>query len=132
MGLLIPCRIRVRATISPSEDPQKVLDAICNLVPDCEARILGQGAEVHSGDVHALDTIRESLVSRQTLGGLRRNMLGNMLGDTTSFMLNRQAAYAGTVAVCDTAEESPLGPIEVEVESRRIEDVIEQVAGVRP
>jgi hypothetical protein len=76
-----------------------------------------------------LDAIREALVSRQTLGGLRRNMAGNVRDDTTKFLLNRQAAYAGVAAVCDTPEESPLGPIEVEVKSRRMDDIILWISG---
>ena len=124
MGRLIPCRVRARASISPSEDPQKVLEAMLNMVPGCTGEIQERTAEVRSGDMAALDTIRESLASRQTLGGLRRNMAGNIRDNTTKFLLNRQAAYAGVTAVCDTPEESPLGPIEVEVESRRIDDII--------
>lgn len=124
MGHLIPCRIRVRAGISPSEDPQKVLEAILNVMPGCTVEIRGRTAEARSEDMAPLDPIRESLASRQTLGGLRRNMVGNVLDGTTRFLLNRQAAYAGVTAVCDTPEESPLGPIEVEVESRRIDDII--------
>ncbi|MCE2508736.1 MAG: hypothetical protein J4G04_05490 [Nitrosopumilaceae archaeon] len=124
MGRLIPCRVRARASISPSEDPQKVLEAMLNMMPGCTGEIQERTAEVRSGDMAALDTIRESLASRQTLGGLRRNMAGNIRDNTTKFLLNRQAAYAGVTAVCDTPEESPLGPIEVEVESRRIDDII--------
>lgn len=128
MGRLIPCRIRVRAGISPSEDPQKVLEAILNVMPGCTVEIRGRAAEARSEDMAALDPIRESLASRQTLGGLRRNMAGNVRDGTTRFLLNRQAAYAGVTAVCDTPEESPLGPIEVEVESRRIDDIIQWVS----
>ena len=124
MGLLIPCRVRAQADISPSEDPQKVLEAILNMIPGCTAENRGRAAEARSEGMASLDTIRESLASRQTLGGLRRNMAGNVRYNTTKFLLNRQAAYAGVAAVCDTPEESPLGPIEVEVESRRIDDII--------
>ena len=124
MGRLIPCRVRARAGISLSEDPQKVLEAILNMMPGCTGEIRGRAAEARSEGMAALDTIRESLASRQTLGGLRRNMAGNVRDNTTKFLLNRQAAYAGVAAVCDAPEESPLGPIEVEVESRRIDDII--------
>lgn len=126
---MIPCRIRVRAALNPSEDPRRVLEAVLNMMPGCEGRIRGRAVEVHSDNAADLDVIRESLASRQALGGLRRNMVGNVRNDTTGFLLNRQAAYAGVTAVCDTPEESPLGPIEIEMESRRIEDLIERVAG---
>lgn len=126
---MIPCRIRARAVLNPSEDPRRVLEAVLNMMPGCEGSIRERAAEVHSGNTADLDTIRESLASRQALGGLRRNMVGNMRSNATGFLLNRQAAYAGVAAVCDTPEESPLGPIEIEIESRRIEELTEWVAG---
>ena len=126
---MIPCRIRARAVLNPSEDSRKVLEAVLNMMPGCEGRIRGSAAEVHSDDATDLDTIRESLASRQALGGLRRNMIGNMRSNATGFLLNRQAAYAGVAAVCDTPEESPLGPIEIEIESRRMEELTEWMAG---
>ena len=118
-----------RAAISPSEDPRKVLAALLNILPDGDGRIRGRVAEARSDDVGALDAIRESLASRQSLGVLRRRMRDNAYEEGTRLLLNRQAAYAGIAAVCDAPEESPLGPIEVWVESRRIGEIIERVAG---
>jgi predicted RNA binding protein with dsRBD fold (UPF0201 family) len=52
-------------------------------------------------------------------------MLLNARGDSTSLMLNRQAATVGTIALCGSPEESPLGPIYVTVESITLGAVID-------
>ena len=121
---MIPCRIRARATLKPSEDPDKVLEAIRNMMPSCEGAIRGHTAESDSESLASLDTIRESLMSRGVAGALRRSMTDNTRNNTTRLLLNRQAAYAGVAAICETPDESPLGPIEIEIESRRIHDII--------
>lgn len=129
MEHLIPCRIHARAVINPSEDPERVLVSLLNILPTCSKQIRDNMAEAEDEGIDALDTIRKSLASRQSLGVLCRNMKTNSHEDNTRFLLNRQAAYARMAAVCDTPEESPLGPIEIVVKSRRIADVIEWMSG---
>ena len=46
-----------------------------------------------------------------------------MQNDSTWFFLNRQAALAGKIAICETASESPLGPITVTITSLGIDAV---------
>jgi|TARA_Y100000815_G_scaffold61902_1_gene50225 predicted RNA binding protein with dsRBD fold (UPF0201 family) len=48
-----------------------------------------------------------------------------MAKDSTWFYLNKQAAFANVIALCDEADESPLGPIKVVLHSKNIEDVID-------
>jgi predicted RNA binding protein with dsRBD fold (UPF0201 family) len=45
--------------------------------------------------------------------------------DSTWFYLNKQAAFANVIALCDEADESSLGPITVVLHSKNIEDVID-------
>ena len=49
----------------------------------------------------------------------------NMTEDFTWFYLNKQAAFANAITLCDEADESPLGPIKVVLHSKNIEDVID-------
>jgi len=48
----------------------------------------------------------------------------NTKEDTTWFYLNKQAAYVDVVAICDEAEESPMGPIKVILHSKNLEKVV--------
>tara|TARA_B100001750_G_scaffold182781_1_gene151475 strand:- start:172 stop:339 length:168 start_codon:yes stop_codon:yes gene_type:complete len=45
--------------------------------------------------------------------------------DTTWFYLNKQAAFANVITLCDEEAQSPLGPIKVVLHSKNIEDVID-------
>jgi len=119
-------RVRLEATVSPSEDPVKVAGALQNVVEGAhEAKTGGGGASLTTDDVNAVSRIRDQLRDRHVRSAARRQLLLNTTGGTTFMMLNRQAAAAGVVAICGTAEESPLGPIFVTFESENLTGVID-------
>lgn len=124
-----PCRIEAWVSVHPSEDPQKVLRALLNMLPECEVTDGGMFVKAASTDTASLDALRDAVVSRQSQAGLHRNLLRNLDGEATWFYLNKQAAFVGAVAVCDDPEESPLGPLKITITSRRIRDVIEWLGG---
>ena len=122
--------LTLRASVSPSEDQEKVARALENIVGEAagaEVR-LGSGAELSTSDPKALSRIRDQLRDRHVRGAARRQMLLNMKGDSTSVMLNRQAAAAGVLALCGTPEESPLGPIYLRIKSERLQAAIDWLA----
>ncbi len=110
--------IKLEATVSPSEDPRKVVGALQNVVGGAQEGTVQEGAAALTTDnVRAVSHIRDQLRDRHVRSAARRQLLVNSAGRTTFMMLNRQAAAAGVVAVCGNPEESPLGPIYVTVES---------------
>ncbi|ABK78474.1 uncharacterized protein conserved in archaea [Cenarchaeum symbiosum A] len=113
-----------------SEDPDKVRDALLNVLPDGEVRMGARSAGI-TGDLLSLERIRETISSRGSRGVYMRNMKHHIDGTSTWFYLNKQAAHAGTVALCADAEESPLGPIRVTLRSDHIEEVMEWLVGGR-
>jgi predicted RNA binding protein with dsRBD fold (UPF0201 family) len=56
---------------------------------------------------------------------LRRMLLDNRSGDSTSFLLNKQAATAGITAVIDEEQQSPLGPIRVTITCVELDALVE-------
>ncbi|MCK4437882.1 hypothetical protein KAV47_02305 [Candidatus Bathyarchaeota archaeon] len=105
----------IRAKLQPTEDPEKVAQAIRKIFGEIEL-------ETKQGVVSA------RLEGVETLSGLRgriaqdriRDTVKTMLtrwaeGDVLSFGLNRQAAYAGHVSL-NLRGEDPMGPIQVRVE----------------
>ena len=97
-----PIELKVEAPVNSSEDPQKVIDAITNVVERCSpefrygSRVVGRatGAE-------PLSILYEQVRSRSAMGVLRRMLLDNRAGDSTWFLLNKQAATAGIAAVIE-------------------------------
>ena len=53
-----------------------------------------------------------------------------MQNDSTWFYLNKQAALAGKIAICENASESPLGPITVTITSLGINSVTDWLVSV--
>jgi predicted RNA binding protein with dsRBD fold (UPF0201 family) len=118
--------MKVEAIVNPSEDTQKVIDAIANLFPRCSpevsfrSRVVGRAVGSDS-----LAILYEQVRSRSAMGVLRRMLLDNRVGDSTSFLLNKQAATSGIAAVIEEEQESPLGPIRVTISCEELDAVID-------
>jgi len=123
----LKARLLLEATVSPSEDPAKVLQAVKNIVGEskCDITADAHSARLRTEDTMALVHIRDQLRDRHVRSAARKRMLLGSSGHSTSLMLNRQAAAAGVVALCGTPEESPLGPIYLTVHSDDIIGVID-------
>ena len=111
--------MELRASVAPSEDPQKVLAAMRHVMGDCDYSVdEAEGSiRLSSSSQRCLQKLHDQLRDRHVRDAARRLMLRLLEGDTLNLMLNRQAAAAGVLALCTTATESPLGPLRLEIES---------------
>lgn len=118
--------LKVEAIVNPSEDTQKVIDAIVNLFTRCSpevsfrSRVVGRAVGSDS-----LAILYEQVRSRSAMGVLRRMLLDNRVGDSTSFLLNKQAATSGIAAVIEEEQESPLGPIRVTISCEELDALVD-------
>jgi len=119
------CKIDAYCTINPSEDQTKVEQAISNILPDVEIQINDDSLKATSQNLETLSNIFEVIHSRKIQRIYRRFLNNNLRNDSTWFYLNKQAAFSNTIALCDEAEESPLGPIKIALTSKNIEDIID-------
>ena len=117
--------IKVEATVNPSEDPQKVIAAIENVVDKCFPEFrYGSRAVGRARGTQPLSLIYEQVRSRSAMGVLRRMLLDNRSGETTWFYLNKQAAAAGIASVIEDEQESPLGPIRVTIDCEELDSIV--------
>ena len=121
----IDCTIIVHSSVNISEDPEKVKQAISNVFPFDEINLGESFVSAKSDDVAYLEKIYETIHSKRFENIYRRNLEQNINNDTTWFYLNKQAAFAGKIAICKEEDESPLGPIKVTLKSLNIERLIE-------
>jgi predicted RNA binding protein with dsRBD fold (UPF0201 family) len=120
-------KLALEATVSPSEDPSKVLQAMKKIMGEgqCEMTTGSRSARLVTDDPRALIHIRDQLRDRHVRSAARRQMLLNSSDRSTSLMVNRQAAAAGVLALCGSPKESPLGPMYLTLESEKIGAVID-------
>ena len=124
-SLDVDCKISVYCTINESEDMNKVRTAVSNIVTDMDEKMTDDTLVANSTNYESLSKIYETMRSRRTKSAYRRHLMRNMTEDSTWFYLNKQAAFANVIALCDEEDQSPLGPIKVVLHSKNIEDVID-------
>lgn len=121
----IACNIDAYCSIYPSENPQKVEQAVSNVLVGMEFKINNDTLNATSKNLESLSKIYQVIHSRKSQKNYRRQLNKNLMDDSTWFYLNKQAAFSDVVALCSEAEESPLGPIKVILNSKNVDRVIE-------
>jgi len=118
------CIVTATSSVNPSENISKIKKAILNIFSDAQIEITN-GIVKATTNIDSLSKIHEVISSRNTQKAYRRHLNRNLIDDSTWFYLNKQAAFSNVIALCDEADESPLGPIKIILKSKNIEKIIE-------
>ena len=121
----ISCKIEMFCSVNPSEDPKKIKKAISNIFTNSTIKTENFSISAQSKDLKSLEIIYEAIHTKQSQKIYRRNLEKNLEDDTTWFYLNNQAAFVEKIAICEEADESPLGPIKVIITSSYIDRIID-------
>ena len=124
----ISCKIEMFCSVNPSEDPKKIQKAILNIFPYSTIKTEIFSISSQSNDLKSLEMIYETIHTKRSQKIYRRNLEKNLENDTTWFYLNKQAAFVEKIAICEKADESPLGPIKVILTSSNIDEIIDWIA----
>ena len=116
--------IQIFCEINPSEDPEKVKLAVNNIFPDLTLEVTDTDITGKSNNIQILSQISKSIHENNIKKTYQRILKNNSNSDSSWFYLNKQAAFANTVALCSEANESSLGPIKVILRSKDTEQVI--------
>ena len=119
------CKISAYCAINPSEDIDKIRTAVSNVLIDMDEKIVGNSLIANSNNYESLSKIYEIVRAKNIKKVYRRNLRQNIVDDSTWFYLNKQAAFANVIALCDEDNQSPLGPIKIVIQSKNIRDVID-------
>ncbi len=123
----ISCKIEIFCSVNPSEDPEKIKKAISNVFSYSTIKNEIFSVTAHSKELRSLEKIYETIHLTRSQKIYRRNLEKNLKNDTTWFYLNKQAAFIEKIAICEDAEESPLGPIKVILTSSNIDRIIDWI-----
>tara|TARA_B100000745_G_scaffold288708_1_gene226312 strand:+ start:163 stop:552 length:390 start_codon:yes stop_codon:yes gene_type:complete len=119
--------IFISCQINPSEDPSKIKTAVFNVFPDLKVSVNDQQLIGKSNNINSLSKISESIKNKKTAKTYERILKKNISTNSTWFYLNKQAAFVDTIAICDEADESSLGPIKVVLKANDIEITIKSI-----
>ena len=123
----IPFLLQVEAQIHPTEIKERIIAAIRNIFPNIELDVQSDWVLSKTKDWNDLIYFSELLEKQRVLDAARRVILSRMSADTTRFLLNKQAAYAGKINFCEMEEESPMGPLFVVLSSKRIDELLDHI-----
>ncbi|MFQ5497499.1 MAG: RNA-binding domain-containing protein [Nitrosopumilus sp.] len=123
----ITCKIEMFCSVNPSEDPEKVKKAISNIFPYSTVKSETSTVSAQSKELKSFEKIFETIQSKQSQKTYRKYLEKNLDNSTTWFYLNKQAAFVEKIAICEEAEESPLGPIKVILTSSNIDGIIDWI-----
>lgn len=120
-------RVRLTASVSPSEDPRKVLAAMRNVLGECQYLVdeAPDSITLSSDSIRCLQKVHDQLRDRRVRDAARRLLLRDQEGDKLRLLLNRQAAAAGVIVVCSSGLESPLGPLFLDVQASEPQGLID-------
>lgn len=115
--------VRISAPIYPSEDPEKVKDAVLRIFPTAILEISEKGVDGTSED---LDNFRIQIRKQKILDTARSVMLKGQTEGRTTFRMNKQVASVGKISF--TEERTILGSIKATVEDDDIFQLIDDIA----
>ncbi|MCW3977479.1 MAG: hypothetical protein NWE77_06060 [Candidatus Bathyarchaeota archaeon] len=125
-------KIRIIVEKNPTEDPDKVKQAVENIFSTAEFETkpgdngnpLIANAKGKEGLTKLYNLLRRERIRDAARGVLFKGLKGHFI----TFYLNKQVAYAGHVSFCQPVAESPLGPIKVQLTCDNPKELIEWLA----
>jgi hypothetical protein len=117
------CKIKAISRVNPTEDLQKVIKSLSNVL-DYDEIVLGEGYVEISGEFSCLQPLKEHLEKGRIRDSARKILLKGKSSGEITFKLSKQAAYVGKVNLVDH-ELSSLGEIEVTIRTENMDDVID-------
>ncbi|MGC8599440.1 MAG: RNA-binding domain-containing protein [Nitrososphaeria archaeon] len=122
-------KLYISARVNPSEDPEKVKKAIINLTDpkdEIKVEMMQDIIKVEAGEP-TLKKLLQAIKDKDMTYLMLRLLNENKKGDRFFLMLNKQAAFISRVVMCDDPQESPLGPITIELDNESIKYVINNI-----
>ena len=124
--------IHAETEINPTETEEKVKTAVCNILgnvsitikPDLKGSVLT--AEASGKD--SLLKFRNLLRTDRIRDAARKALFHSIRGNSLSFFLNKQVAFAGHISFSEETGESPLGAIHVIITSENPRQLVEWLA----
>jgi predicted RNA binding protein with dsRBD fold (UPF0201 family) len=129
---MVEVTVHMEAEINPTESEEKVKAAVNNVLDNASITInlhnKGSTLSAEATGQDSLVKLRNILRSDRVRDAARKALFHNTRGNTISFCLNKQVAFAGHISFSEETAESPLGPIRVTITTDDPQQLIEWLA----
>ena len=119
MGL----EIIIETEVNPTEDVEKIKNAILNIFPDAKFEILAGEIVAKSS---SLENFGKILKEERIRDAARSVLLGNLYDDEVVFFINKQVATKGKISF--SVGNVPLGDIKITIMGENLKELIDIIA----
>jgi predicted RNA binding protein with dsRBD fold (UPF0201 family) len=124
--------VYVEAEIYPTEDAEKVSEAVNNVLGNAsitiKPTIKGSTLNAEAKGQDSLIKLRNMLHNDRIRDAARKLLFRSIRGNKIIFCLNKQVAFAGHISFSEETAESPLGPLRVTIETDNPQELVEWLA----
>ncbi len=124
--------VHVETEINPTESIEKVKTAVLNIFDNLSIRIepqrIGNTLIAEAKTQASLMNFQAALRRDRVRAAARKLLHARVRGNTISFCLNKQVAFAGHISFSQETGECPLGPIKAVIETENPREIIDWLA----
>mgnify|MGYP001182191776 CR=1 FL=1 len=129
---MVEVTVFVEVEINPTESEDQVKTAVNNVLDNAsiiiKPSIKGSTLTAQAKGQDALCKLRYLLHNDRIRDAVRRVLFKSISGNTITFCLNKQVAFAGHISFSEETAESPLGPIKVTIKTENSQLLIDWLA----
>lgn len=119
-----PVRVTIEAPIRPTEDPERVLQAVRQIFPDSAPKVEGSWVR---GRASGIKMMLKKAGDERVMDAARGALWRGRLGETgTRFELNKQAAFMGRINFNEVSH--PLGDLVVTIETDDLDALLDRIS----
>jgi predicted RNA binding protein with dsRBD fold (UPF0201 family) len=115
--------ILIEAEVYPTEDVNKIKEAILKIFPDAKFEIMGGEIRAKS---QSIENFGKILKEERIRDAARAVLLGNLYGDEIIFGINKQVATMGKISF--SVGKVPLGDIKITIKGENLREMIDRIA----
>lgn len=120
--------LEIETPVYPTESREKVEKALKTMADITYTLIEMDGQEVLNGKAQGLEAVSkiyQRLRDQLIVESARKLIRRNIIDDTVTFYIHKQAAFMGKIHFCLPDAESPMGPIRISIRSTNIEELVD-------
>lgn len=123
----------LKADIKPTEDIEKVKEAVLNICPPAHIEVIHRTSDSvflqgTAQGQEAIEILAKKFRDQHILEAVRQAFLKTLESGSLIFGIHRQAALMGRFHLCDLSDISAMGPIRVEIRAKNLRDIIDYIS----